>query len=207
MKYLIFAYGEYKNNEKFVKEIALQIAPLSTSDQNIKYSYGEQNIIMYFNTELEQDQVKKYVSFIMTKYASMFFLMPCTDNMSYGLPKELKNVFFPKGEEFSKNMVKNVTEDDISDIIEGVIEENELTEEIELVMKDIVSTETNEDDMYEYEETEEESDLEQILKESQKQKKVTQGPSLDEILDKISTKGMNSLTKKEKELLDNYSKQ
>lgn len=207
MKYLLFAFGAYQNNEKLTKEIALQLAPLCAEDQNIKYSYGEQNMIIYFNSEIDLDQVKKFVSFIMTKYSSMYFLMPCTDNLSYFLPKDLKKTFFPRGDQFSKNMVKNVTEDEISEIIENIIEENDPNEEIETAMRDIVSSENDGDDMYQYDENEGDSELERILSKSKNETKVIEGPTLDQLLDKISAKGINSLSKKEKEQLDKYSKQ
>jgi uncharacterized protein with von Willebrand factor type A (vWA) domain len=39
-----------------------------------------------------------------------------------------------------------------------------------------------------------------------KMKKKTKEPTLNDLLDKISSEGINSLTKKEKELLTKYSK-
>ena len=46
--------------------------------------------------------------------------------------------------------------------------------------------------------------LQKIYKENSKKKKK---PSVDEILDKVRLGSINSITKEEKEILDNYSKQ
>jgi DNA-directed RNA polymerase specialized sigma subunit len=49
----------------------------------------------------------------------------------------------------------------------------------------------------------EEEDEDEIIKLKKSKKK--ESPNIDQILDKIVDKGMNSLTKKEKKILDNYA--
>jgi hypothetical protein len=181
MKYILFAYGEYKNNQKLVKQIVNQMVPIA-SDINLKYSYGDQSMIVVIESDLEFDLVNKYVTFTMKEYAAMFFLMSCTDKMSYNIPTEMQTLFFGEDDEMLKKMISEVSEDDIDDMFNN-LSENDL------------------DDIYEEEDT-----LEQILKQSKTKKKKEYIPTLDEILDKISEQGMGALTQKEKEVLENYSK-
>jgi 6-phosphogluconate dehydrogenase len=118
----------------------------------------------------------------MKEYAAMFFLMSCTDKMSYNIPTEMQTLFFGEDDEMLKKMISEVSEDDIDDMFNNL-------------------SESDLDDIYEEEDT-----LEQILKQSKTKKKKEYIPTLDEILDKISEQGIGSLTQKEKEVLENYSK-
>jgi hypothetical protein len=53
---------------------------------------------------------------------------------------------------------------------------------------------------------EEEEDFVALLLEEMKDKKIFKKPSLDQILDKMLNEGSESLTRFEKDILDNYSK-
>lgn len=182
MKYLIFAYGEYKNNTKLVKDIVNQLVPIA-SDINLKYSYGDQSMIVALDSDLEFEHVKKYVTFVINQSSAMFFLMPCTDKMSYSIPDDMMQLFFGNNEELLSKYMDDVTENEVDEVF------NNLTE-------------------FDFEDTYEEEDtLEQILKQSKQVKKTEVLPTLDEILDKISEKGVSSLTDKERQVLDSYSKQ
>ena len=107
MKYIIFAYGEYTNSQKLVKQIVNQMVPI-VQDTNIKFSYGDQSIIILLDSYLEFEVVKKYVTFIMKEYSAMFFLMPCTDKMSYYIPTDMQQVFFGEDNENFNKMVSDV---------------------------------------------------------------------------------------------------
>lgn len=182
MKYLIFAYGEYKNNNKIVKGIVNQLIPIA-SDVNLKYSYGDQSMIVAFDSDLDFEHIKKYVTFVISQTSAMYFLMPCTDKMSYSVPDDMMELFFGENEELLLKYVDEVSENDIDNIFNNL-------------------TENDFEDTYEEEDT-----LEQILKQSKQIKKTEVSPTLDEILDKISENGVSSLTTKERQVLDSYSKQ
>lgn len=182
MKYIIFAYGQYDNNKKIIKGIVQQLVPVST-DENIKYSYGDQSIIVLLNTDFEFEVMKKYVSFIFGQYSSMYFVMPCTDKMSYNIPEDMMDLFFGNDQKMTSAYTEIASEDEMEEIFNN-FSENDL------------------EDIYEEDDT-----LEQILKQSKQIKKTEVLPTLDEILDKISEKGVSSLTEKERQVLESYSKQ
>lgn len=182
MKYIVFAYGQYENSQKLVKKIVEQLVPISR-DTNLKYSYGDQSMIVLLDSDIEFEIIKKYVTFIFNQYSSMYFIMPCTDKMSYNIPQDMMDLFFGQDENMISKMAENVDEDQIDEIF-SQFSENDL------------------EDIYEEEDT-----LEQILKQSKQTKKTEVLPSLDDILDKISANGVSSLNEKERQVLDSYSKQ
>jgi hypothetical protein len=125
----------------------------------------------------------------------MYFLTGCTPNMSLGMPQELYDYLF--------NLEDNgMTPPDMNSISNQVIEVDEefmrsvkeIQDMILSDMEEIKFTDDCEDD---------DNDLARIVRKSKKMEEV---PTLDNLLDKIASNGMGSLSKDEKELLEQYSK-
>ncbi len=206
MKYFLFAFGNYQSNAQLACSIAQQVAHAASGE--VKYSYGDQNLIIYFNSDIEYDLLSKYVSYVMGTSSAMHFMMPCTNNMSMSVPDDIKSSFFGKKDPVKAKIIGNVSVDELDQILSEIVGED--TEGFDTHMSEVekIIQENQNQDMYvsEDEDDDDDLDLTDLLIEEPK-KKVVEGPTLDEILDKISSKGMKSLTKKELELLKKYSDQ
>lgn len=180
--YFLVCFGEFKSNQKVIKKIANSVMP-SVSSPTVKYYNNDLNIIYHFKSQHTFDDLKTFVDQAVTDYVGMYMLFTCNDGVSLGMPNDIYEYICDLENDNDPPQNLNVgTKDDID---EDYLEITSLIEKMkneEIFMDD-------------------ENDIEQILKKSQKEEQ----PSLDSLLDKISTTGMGSLTKKEKELLEYYS--
>ena len=115
----------------------------------------------------------------------MYVLLPYTsDNLSYGLPKKISEHLFNDG---------------ISDFMS---EKSKLSDKTEFEVRKMIQDEIKESFMLNIDDFDfdydEEDDIEKI-------KNKTRNPSLDQLLDKIKEKGLNSLTEKELTQLNKYA--
>jgi hypothetical protein len=128
----------------------------------------------------------------------MYFLTGCTSNMSLGMPQELYDYLF--------NLEDNdLTPPDMSSIC-NTNQEIEVDEEFMKNVKeiqDIIFSDMQQIESMDDFDDDSDDVLAQIVR---KNKKMEEVPTLDNLLDKIASNGMGSLTKEEKELLEQYSK-
>jgi hypothetical protein len=118
----------------------------------------------------------------------MYVLLPYTsDNLSYGLPEKISKHLFNDG--ISDFMSENSKLSDKSEFEVRKMIQDQIKESFMLNIEDFD---------FEYDEDDEWSDIDEI-----KNKQRT--PSLDELLEKIKEKGLNSLTEKELTQLNKYS--
>jgi hypothetical protein len=174
------------NNALFVyeltdKEMEYVIEKISnfTSSNFIKFKVIKDNIVINFSTTLEFSKLEQVVELIFKTLDKMYFLVEYGENMSVCLPDDQSEQFL-NTEEVNETLLEETILDEMN------IEGNELLRDYILSLEDI-----NLDD--------EEEDL--LIKKSNK---VTY--SLDDILDKINEKGMDSLTKQERNYLNNLHK-
>ena len=45
-QYMIFIFGDFKNDDELVKLIATQISPFTNNNSYLKYNYGDHGIVM-----------------------------------------------------------------------------------------------------------------------------------------------------------------
>jgi hypothetical protein len=133
------------------------------------------------------EDVKDYVDMVLGVGDIMYVLLPYTsDKLSYGLPEKIS---------------KHLFNDGISDFMSGKSNNSEPNEfEVRKMIQDKIRDTFNlniENFDFEYDE-DEWSDIDEI-------KNKQRSPSLDELLEKIKEKGLNSLTEKELIYLNKYS--
>lgn len=181
MKYLLTIFISHENQEQFVHSVAMEISQL-TKVNDVKYYYGPQAAIYIFETKTSFDNVKNFFDAILGDFSITHILVPIkTDKMSYWMEKQYEKHLFgtdicSTNQEYSEEEIKNM-----QDMFLGG--EN---------IFDCIDDDEDEDEIEKL-----------IRKNNQKSEKL---PTLDDLLDKINTSGINSLTKKEKELLNQYSK-
>ena len=185
-KYILFVFAKNDNPKEFTEQIAEELCVISDTP-NLNFYFGPESSVFTISTLDSHQDVKDYVDMILGVGDIMYVLLPYTsDNLSYRLPKKISEHLFNDG---------------ISDFMSQK-QNNSYTEEFEVrkMIQDQIRDTFNlniENFDFEYDE-DEWTDIDEI-----KNKKRT--PSLDDLLEKIKEKGLNSLTEKELSQLNKYA--
>jgi len=176
--YIMFMFGEHKEQDKFVKLIANDLSVIAQSE-DIRFYYGQTSAIYTFKSDVSFDDITEclFVYFGHTDELVYILLPYSKDSISIKLPEEIYQYLF--GVDNNENNLgfnSTMQESHIDDI--NFTCKNELN---------FIRILNEDDDMA-------------IMRPKNIEL------SVDEILDKISEKGMSSLTKKEINTLDKYSK-
>jgi hypothetical protein len=185
-KYILFVFAKNDNPKEFTEQIAEELCVISDTP-NLNFYFGPESSVFTISTLDSHQDVKDYVDMILDVGDIMYVLLPYTsDNLSYGLPEKIS---------------KHLFNDGINDFMSEK-PNNSYTEEFEVrkMIQDKIRDDFNLNvDNFDFEYDEDEwSDIDKI-----KNKK--RSPSLDELLEKIKEKGLNSLTEKELSQLNKYS--
>ena len=185
-KYILFVFAKNDNPKEFTEQIAEELCVISDTP-NLNFYFGPESSVFTISTLDSYQDVKDYVDMILGVGDIMYILLPYTsDNLSYGLPEKIS---------------KHLFNDGISDFMSEK-PNNSYTEEFEVrkMIQDKIRDNFNLNvDNFDFEYDEDEwTDIDEI-----KNKKRT--PSLDDLLEKIKEKGLNSLTEKELLQLNKYS--
>jgi len=173
MEYLLFAFGDYKENEPHIKLIVDCVSQISKKD--VRYQYGDAGIIVNFETSLSTDGISKFFEESITKLTAMFFVFPVNDSMILSMDEDIHSHLFGETDKKSESKVTNFTIN-MTDI--PTFGDYDMTESVEKLFSLIFkSPQTND----------------VVL-------------TLDQLLDKINETGIDSLTEKEIQLLNEYSK-
>lgn len=176
MEYLLYVFAKHDKQEKFVTFLSEEIF-IMTHDNDIRYYYGPESVIFKFKSNEKTEDIGDYLNNILGCSGIVFFLQPY----------EKGKLYYWVDSTVNKHLFGIETEDEMS--------EQERKEFQQYVFKNL---ELNEIDDFD----EDITDIKEFLKIDKSDTQLT----LDELLDKINDKGIESLTKKEKELLKNYSK-
>lgn len=177
--YILFVFAEHPNQDDFVKNIAEDISVVSDSE-NIKYYYGPSSAMITFKSKDSIQDLSEFLGIIFFSDKIVHVLLPYShDNMSVGMsPESFKHLF---GIEMGESMSGiETTAQNVDDNVDAI-------EKFKFIVKDT------------YEDEDEDYELERI-------KQKPQSLDVDTILDKISLNGIDSLTVKEKNFLETYSK-
>lgn len=177
--YLLTIIGEVKS-EKMCQEIALSISPLVDSP-NLKFLHKKGVLLMHFATEVEKGEIYDYVYGILHGVIDTFILTEITDEVSVSMPKEMFGHLFD---------LENIDDDVTMRLEMGKIIMNQMDENSE-------NYDFDEDD---------DVNLGFDIMDLHRINKLIKEPTLDELLDKINSKGYSSLTAFEIDTLENYSK-
>ena len=195
MKYILICIGDYTQNQnEVIQNIANEIMPM-VSSPTVKYYNNDLNLIYHFESQTSFENLKLFIDDAVTPFVGMYFLTTCTSNMSLGMPSELYDYLF--------NLEDNgVTPPNVSSIC-SPNQEIEVDEEFMKSVKEIQDIIFSDMEEMGLMDDSEDDDLARIVRKS---KKMDEVPTLDNLLDKIANKGIGSLSKEEKELLEKYSK-
>ena len=177
-RYYIIGIGDLKNT--VTTTCIIDSISQITNSQYLKFKLDSNSISIHFASDLEFKKIRHYVYSIMSNSCNTHFLFEETDNLSIGM------------EDFSDLHDFDILNDDdykqkdkeCLNIIQNFID-NELLDFCE-----------KESELFD-EDFEDDDDDELLLKKSNNY-------NIDVILDKISEKGLSSLSKQEQEFLNNY---
>jgi|LauGreDrversion4_2_1035121.scaffolds.fasta_scaffold02428_21 hypothetical protein len=174
-RYMLFLFGDFSLTEAFADDISYQLISV-VSSKSLKFNYGEFGMVCHFRSGETFDNLKEYTDMVLSEITEQYFLVEVGESFDIKMDRKLKKEFLNIDGEKTENKT-------------GSIEVNE------------VSVKTNKKEM---------DNMFHMLfpimdpnffkTEEEKQKE----PSVDEILDRISEEGVESLTEREKQILDNY---
>jgi hypothetical protein len=174
-RYMLFLFGDFSLTETFADEISYQLISV-VSSKFLKFNYGEFGMVCHFRSGETFFNLKEYIDMVLNDITEQYFLVEVGESFDIKMDRKLKKEFLNIDGEKTENKT-------------GSIEINE------------ISVKTNKKEM---------DNMFHMLfpimdpnffkKEEEKQKE----PSVDEILDRISEEGVESLTEREKQILDNY---
>lgn len=143
---------------------------------NYLISEKSNNVVIHFNSDVEINDLREYVYISLSQYSNFFFMLECNNKTMMAMSKENLQHLIDLGDNVSDNVIIN-----FRDILDNIPED-----------------ELDSDNM-------EDSDI-TALKLMGSVKKNSKLPTLNEILDKISETGVESLNNLEIEILKSYSK-
>ena len=185
-KYILFVFAKNDNPKEFTEQIAEELCVISDTP-NLNFYFGPESSVFTISTLDSHQDVKDYVDMILGVGEIMYVLLPYTsDKLSYGLPEKISKHLFNDGiNDFMSEKPNN-----------SYTEEFEVRKMIQDQIRDTFNLNI-ENFNFEYDE-DEWTDIDEI-----KNKQRT--PSLDDLLEKIKEKGLNSLTEKELSQLNKYA--
>lgn len=187
-QYLLFIFGDFKGKDKIIELIALQLSSFTDKHSYVKYNYGDYGVVMNFQSHINFYNLRDHVHIILEKVAPQYFLFERPKHMYAYMPPELKLNLFDLNEENVNIEQKDVNFKDMMNIMDNFLINLTSTISPEIML--------SEDDM--------ERMFENIMNDVENKGRVK--PTIDDILDKIKEKGIESLTNSEKQILDEYSK-
>jgi hypothetical protein len=127
MDFILFVFGKHKNQEQFVDVVCDNLSQ-SIRPENIKYYYGDESLIITFNSGKNFSEIKDLVGKIFDNKNIEYILLPyTTDNMSVGMNADVYNNLFTN-ETYTDNSVifditPNANQDEFLEIFKDIFEE------------------------------------------------------------------------------------
>ena len=180
MKYIIFIFGGMEKQDEFVNSLCDNII-LNIKFDYIKFFYGDTSCVYTFKSDEPFDEVSKSITKILQNVKISYFLLPYSDfEINVRIDEDTLEHLF------GKELDEETTHLNEEDLVEPQTFFSRLDEALANLRE---------------EDLEHDIDIIPLLKKKKNTK------TLDEILDQISQKGVNSLSDDDKKLLDKYSNQ
>lgn len=179
-EYMLFLYGDFAESEKITEDITSQLVTI-TSSEYLKFTYGEYGAAIHFRSKELFSELKEYMDMVFNDITDQYFLVEIKGNYDIKMPRKMKKDFLN---------------------IDGIVKKEE-TKNGAINVEEEKKNRINNIKNFSFEMFLPILDEDAFLRDMKKEKKE---PTVDEILDKIAEKGIQSLTESEKNILDNYGK-
>jgi hypothetical protein len=178
-RYMLFIFGDFTELENFIEDISYQLVTVISS-KFLKFNYGEFGMTLHFRTKESFEDLKEYIDMCLDDLVDQYYLIEATENVAIKMDRKLKKDFLNIDGVKVENKNKEIDIEKLSE---------EKRNKISGMMDFIIPLSEN---IF---------DFPMKFKVPQALK-----PTTDEILDKITEKGIESLTTEEKQILDNHGK-
>lgn len=176
MDYILFAFGDYTENQQALTTLTEIVSQISIDE--IKYQHGDSGVIVTFGTKLDWEDINDYMKKNIVKLTAMYFVFPVDDDMIYSMDEEIYKHLFGNTDKLTEN--QNTYTSDSTGIPKFLGGLN-------------VHHTRSFDDFFKL-------FYEEIIQEEPQM-------TLNDLLDKIKEKGIDSLSENQLKQLENYSKQ
>lgn len=178
MEYILFAFGDYKENPQALTTLTEIVTQISKDE--IKFQHGDSGVIVTFGTKLAWEQINDYMKKNIVKLTAMYFVFPIEDGMIYSMDDEIRKHLFGETDNLTENQNPKYYTSDSTEIPEflgglHIHKTHPFDGLFKLFYEEVIQEEP-------------------VM-------------SLNDLLDKIKEKGIDSLSANQLELLENYSKQ
>ena len=178
MEYILFAFGDYDENPQALTTLTEIVSQISSNE--IKYQHGDSGVIISFGTKLGWKQIDEYMKKNIVKLTAMYFVFPVEDDMIYSMDEEIRKHLFGNSDILTdKQQYNNYNSDStgVPEFLGGIH----------------IHRTRSYDDFFKL-------FYEEVIQEEPQM-------TLNELLDKIKEKGIDSLSQNQLQLLETYSKQ
>jgi len=176
MRFLTYLLGVEPKIKEDLDAYITMISPIVNG--NARYIYVGGALALHYETDLPQDELKEYIAHALEDNGVYFFILPFPEKMSVNLSPEDCKWFFDLNSQIQL---------DNTEAQEYYFGGSKTTTDFEVEK---------------YDEEDDDDDLVQELMNKYKIKK--EEPTIDEILEKIHSKGMESLSIQEIAILNEY---
>jgi hypothetical protein len=174
--FFLILLGEF--NETNVYEIGITISPMVVSP-NLKFHYNEKSLVCHFSSDGNQNEILEYIKAALSGGVVDMVFLSETNYISVAMTDDMEKHLLDLDDP-GKNVDMKIDMERVKMGLEGI------------PVRDLLESDLDLD--------EEEDDI--LIKAKRKIKL----PTLDELLEKIHRSGIESLSTKEKELLNQLSK-
>lgn len=175
-------FGEHEDQDKLIELVVDEIKFIADSD-NIKFYYGESSAIFTFKSNDNISDINELFNIIFSDSNIIYIILPFSnDKMSVKLPNGIYEHLFDIN---NSETLSGFT----SKVQESLDKFNNLTNDLEFI------------NLSDYDDDEDDEDGYELLKIKNKKRE----PTIDDILDKISENGLESLLDNELKILKKYS--
>ena len=178
-RYMLFIFGDFTENETFINDISYQLVTVISSEY-LKFNYGEYGMTLHFRTTESFEDLKEYVDMCLEDLVEQYFLMEATENVDIKMDRKLKKDFLNIDGVKIENKNKEIDVEKLNEEKKNKI--GGMMDFLIPLSEDIIN-------------------IPMMFK-----RPPVLEPTVDQILEKITEKGIESLTKEEKQILDNYAK-
>jgi len=92
MDYILFAFGEYKENPQALNLLTETVSQISKGE--IKFQHGDSGVIITFGTKLDWEHIDDYMKKNIVKLTAMYFVFPIDSDMIYSIDEEIEKHLF-----------------------------------------------------------------------------------------------------------------
>lgn len=179
-RYMLFLFGDFSDDENLVNEINYQLIAI-VSSKFIKFNYGEFGMVCHFRTKETFNDLKEYIDMSLNEITEQYYLVEVGTNFDVKMDRPLKKDFLNIDDEKPQNKNGSIEIGEPTEIKFKLTKKEMDIYHMMFPIMDPNFFKTNEDE-------------------------IVKDPSIDDILDKITETGIESLTEREKQILENYGK-